>query len=77
MLSHISGLIAPAVLTPDKLSHVLPYPKIIMIMREPIARLWSDYRWFGKWRKHELTADDFHQVVSNAIDWWNRCLKVC
>ena len=70
------GLIEPAILTPEKIAHVLPNPKIIMILREPVARLWSDYRFFAKYRKHNVTADDFHNVVTNAINWWKKCVKV-
>ena len=66
-----SGLQLPAVLTPHKLRHVTPDVKIIVIMRDPVRRLLSDYKYFYRGRK---SSRDFHNKVVSAISWWRACV---
>ena len=64
------GLEKPRILTANKIHHVQPNAKIIIMMRRPEDRLWSDYNFFKESHK---TASDFHTKVVQGIDWWHRC----
>ena len=57
----------------DRLHHVIPNAKIIFMMREPVSRTFSDYRFISKERQD---ATDFHEKIVNAINWWKNCTKL-
>ena len=50
------------ILIPHKIHYVTPYARFIVIMRNPIYRLVSDYTFFT-WRKKEMDGQDFHDKV--------------
>ncbi|KAJ8317755.1 hypothetical protein KUTeg_005659 [Tegillarca granosa] len=60
----------PKYVIPDYVHHVIPKAKIIIILRNPTDRLFSDYLYFSKTNK---SANEFHQRVSLAIDTYNNC----
>lgn len=60
----------PKYVIPDYIHHVIPKSKIIIILRNPTDRLFSDYLYFSKTNK---SADEFHQRASVAIDTYNNC----
>ena len=70
------GYKEPKVLTPDKIAHVTQNAKIIFIMREPVSRLWSDYKFWLKNQKRKASPDEFHRLVTAAIKWWKKCVNV-
>ncbi|XP_041369103.1 carbohydrate sulfotransferase 15-like isoform X2 [Gigantopelta aegis] len=55
----------------DYIHHFLPNAKIIVILRDPTERLYSDYLYFQKSRK---SAEDFHLEVTKAINGFEACL---
>ena len=65
-------------LTPNKLHHVVPDAKIIMIMRNPVRRLLSDYNFYYPYEGPDvvLSAEHLHTSVVASIAWWNRCISV-
>ena len=65
------GLDEPKILTADRIHHFVPNAKAILLLRDPIARTLSDFRFFGGGSQ----ATRFHQVVVAGIKWWNTCLK--
>ena len=67
-----AGLQLPAVLTPHKLRHVTPDVKFIVILRDPVRRLLSDYKFF--YRTGKKSSEDFHNKVVRAIAWWHSCV---
>ena len=63
----------PEELLVNKLLHVQPNAKVIVAMRRPEDRLWSDYNFYKISNK---SAHDFHQQVVQAITWWKRCREL-
>ena len=63
------------VYTPHRIKHFIPHAKIILILRNPVERLISDFYFFVD-GSGKLNPDLFHTLVVNGIDWWNNCLKV-
>ncbi|XP_033738428.1 carbohydrate sulfotransferase 15-like [Pecten maximus] len=66
------GLKEPQVLTPDLVRHVNKNTKFIMIMRNPVERLYSDYYFM------RLAGDSslhFHNSVVASIAILNQCLR--
>ena len=71
---------------PAVLSRVLPNAKFLVLMRNPVTRLYSHYLWsctyiFGngisKWpdgMKHNV-SDYFHKAVVSSIGVFNQCLQ--
>ena len=65
-----SNLSEPQILVPHRIQAILPDSKIIFLLRNPIDRLMSDYNY----HKHgEKSAEDFHNQVMKAINWWDSC----
>ena len=62
----------PMVLTPHKLKHFLDCPKIIVLMRDPVERLFSDFRFFAEGKNG---SGYFHKLVVNGIEWWKQCIQ--
>ena len=58
---------------PDRLHYVTPNAKIIFILREPVSRTYSDYRYIFA---EDQSAADFHMKVSRAISWWKNCTAI-
>ena len=47
-----------------------------MIMQEPVARLWPDYRCISMQGNRNILANKFQTLVQNTLDWWNKCVEV-
>ena len=73
---------------PYLLQHLLPSTKILVIVRNPVDRLWSDYWYFcshfnwrvnGKYRipSHipNIASTIFHNLTIQAIQSFNTCIK--
>ncbi|KAK6186463.1 hypothetical protein SNE40_008498 [Patella caerulea] len=52
--------------------HFLPNAKIIIVLRDPVDRLWSDYLYFQKTSK---SAEDFHMNAAKAISFHINCTQ--
>ncbi|KAL8607105.1 hypothetical protein ACOMHN_008691 [Nucella lapillus] len=66
------GLQEPAVLTPHLMRHVYKDPKFIVILRNPVDRLYSDYIFLG----YGWTPESFRKDVPRALDMMDKCLMV-
>eukprot|EP00051_Salpingoeca_urceolata_P022439 m.365124 g.365124 ORF g.365124 m.365124 type:complete len:424 (-) comp19971_c0_seq12:125-1396(-) len=64
-------------LVSEALSMILPNAKLLLIMRDPVSRAWSSYRWGHCGRKSgtECSPQGFHRVVTEQIDGMNRCFQ--
>jgi N-acetylgalactosamine 4-sulfate 6-O-sulfotransferase len=68
------GLDVPKVLLPHIIYHVNPQTKFVIVVRNPIARLKSDYKFFFK--SKDKNGTDFHQKVVKAVEWWKKCTSL-
>ncbi|XP_070176634.1 carbohydrate sulfotransferase 15-like [Littorina saxatilis] len=66
------GLKEPVVLTPHLMKHMYRDPKFIVILRNPVDRLYSDYIFLG----YGFTPEKFRTDVPKAVDMMEKCLKV-
>ncbi|XP_078331635.1 carbohydrate sulfotransferase 15-like isoform X1 [Crassostrea virginica] len=60
----------PTVLTPHLIQHVLPDIKLILMLRDPVERLYSHYYHLG----YGATPEDFHVDVAASIRYLDQCL---
>ena len=56
-----------------KIRHVFPGTRLLVIIRDPIERLFSDYKYYAGSHGDVVTADDFHMRVTSAIRTWHNC----
>lgn len=63
----------PEYLTPHCIHHLTPKSKFILILRNPIERLYSDYLFL--FRKN-ISPESFHEGVMSALKLFNDCEKV-
>lgn len=68
------GLQEPKYLTPHDVHGLNNDVKLIVLMRNPVSRLYSHYNMFRS--KFNPSPDDFHTRVINSIQWWEKCLKI-
>lgn len=61
----------PPYLTQDFVHKIQPNAKIIIMLRDPTERLYSDYLYFKKANK---SAEDFHQKVMESVQLFKSCL---
>ncbi|MBN3324539.1 CHSTF sulfotransferase, partial [Atractosteus spatula] len=61
----------PPFLTQDFIHAVQPNAKFIIMLRDPVERLYSDYLYFGIANK---SAEDFHEKVSESLQLFEGCL---
>ncbi|XP_068183492.1 carbohydrate sulfotransferase 15-like isoform X2 [Antennarius striatus] len=61
----------PPFLAQDFIHTVQPNAKIIIILRDPVERLYSDYLYFQRGNK---STEDFHQRVVESVQWFQSCL---
>ncbi|XP_076460291.1 carbohydrate sulfotransferase 15-like isoform X2 [Babylonia areolata] len=66
------GLKEPVVLTPHLMKHLYRDPKFIIILRNPVDRLYSDYIFLG----YGWTPEKFRIDVPRAVDMMERCMQV-
>ena len=62
----------PSFLAPHRIKHFIEHPKIIVLMRNPIERLFSDFKYFAGGKNGSTY---FHTLVVNGIVWWENCTK--
>ncbi|KAK3729053.1 hypothetical protein RRG08_005426 [Elysia crispata] len=67
-----AGLSEPRFLTPHAMRHLYRDPKFIVMVRNPIDRLYSDYIFLG----YGFTAQKFARDVPVAISMLQECLSV-
>ncbi|KAK7469481.1 hypothetical protein BaRGS_00036502, partial [Batillaria attramentaria] len=70
LLPQNRGLREPAVLTPHLMKHVYRNPKFIVLMREPVERLYTAYIFFHP----DRNPHSFHRDVTTAIAMMDSCL---
>ena len=63
------------------IQHLLPHTKFVVLMRDPVERLYSDYLYFSTLHfkknpklKKTVSAEHFHLKVLQFVDWWRACL---
>ncbi|XP_038141300.1 carbohydrate sulfotransferase 15-like [Cyprinodon tularosa] len=64
--------IEPHFLAQDFIHSVQPGAKIIIMLRDPVERLYSDYLYFTLANK---SAEDFHQKVVDSVQLFQSCLS--
>uniref|UniRef100_A0A0B7A1Z4 Sulfotransferase domain-containing protein n=2 Tax=Arion vulgaris TaxID=1028688 RepID=A0A0B7A1Z4_9EUPU len=70
-ISQNRHLDVPAVITPHLMRHIYANPKFIIMFRDPIDRLYSDYFFVGL----GLTAQDFHNDIVASVDMLAKCVE--
>lgn len=66
------NLSEPVVLTPNLMKHVNPNVKLLVILRDPVDRLYSDYLFL---EIGTPTAQAFDNAVNTSIAYFNHCVK--
>ncbi|XP_053548579.1 carbohydrate sulfotransferase 15 [Bombina bombina] len=62
----------PPILIQDYIHAFQPNAKFIMILRDPVERLYSDYLYFAIANK---SAEDFHDKVNESLQMFGSCLQ--
>ena len=60
-------------MTAHVIRHILPCAKFIVLMRNPVERLYSDYLYFMKKTADQISPEHFHKRVTESVEWWNIC----
>jgi N-acetylgalactosamine 4-sulfate 6-O-sulfotransferase len=68
-----TNLSYPTILTHHRLFRFQPDAKILLILRDPAERLFSDYNFFV--HSKLKGPDQFHELVVNGIEWWTTCVS--
>ncbi|XP_051578613.1 carbohydrate sulfotransferase 15-like [Myxocyprinus asiaticus] len=63
--------VEPPFLVQDFIHAVQPDAKFIVMLRDPVERLYSDYLYFGMTNK---SVEDFHERVSESLQLFEACL---
>ncbi|XP_011683798.2 carbohydrate sulfotransferase 15 isoform X2 [Strongylocentrotus purpuratus] len=63
----------PKYVTADVINAAQPDAKLIVILRNPVDRLYSAYLYFN--RKNKVSVDRFHKAIVEVIDRFNTCLQ--
>ncbi|KAM6184608.1 carbohydrate sulfotransferase 15 [Rhynchocyon petersi] len=61
----------PPFLIQDFIHAFQPHAKLIIMLRDPVERLYSDYLYFASSNK---SADDFHEKVAEALQLFENCM---
>ncbi|XP_004681020.1 PREDICTED: carbohydrate sulfotransferase 15 [Condylura cristata] len=61
----------PPFLTQDFIHAFQPDARLIVMLRDPVERLYSDYLYFASSNK---SADDFHEKVTEALQLFENCV---
>ena len=59
----------------DFIKHLLPCSKFIVLIRDPVERLYSDFIYFLKRRPKYISAERFQEHVNASIEWWKNCTR--
>ena len=83
-----TGYDEATILTPHLIKHIIPDVKVIIILRNPTDRLFSDYNFFGTRSafsgpghpfplksKYTPSAEDFHNRVVYSTKWLTDCFQ--
>lgn len=65
------GYLEPLKTPVHDLMSVLPDVKLIVILRNPTTRFYSNFKMFRK----SGSPQTFHRYVLGSIEWWNNCLS--
>ena len=71
-----AGLNEPRYLTPHDIKPVLPSVKFIVLMRNPVSRLYSHYNMWSPYRGFKVGPQDFHTRVVPSLQWWRNCTAI-
>ena len=63
--------------TPAQLIHrIIPQAKFLIIFRDPVRRLWSDYLYFHKRKPTDhANSDKFHNMAVRSLQHYRNCFK--
>ncbi|OWF40119.1 carbohydrate sulfotransferase 15-like [Mizuhopecten yessoensis] len=62
----------PSILTPHLIKHVNPGVKLILVLRDPTERLYSDYLFL---KSGVQTPSGFHAAVHQSLRYFNNCTQ--
>ena len=62
-------------MTAHVIRHILPCAKFVVLMRDPVERLYSDYIYFMKKTPELISAEHFHKKVTESVEWWHSCKR--
>ncbi|ESO98180.1 hypothetical protein LOTGIDRAFT_114620, partial [Lottia gigantea] len=65
----------PCFTNADYIKHLNPSAKIIISLRDPVERLYSDYLAQSVWLKYTPQVEDFNKMVFELIYNFKNCLK--
>nr|KAI8768830.1 carbohydrate sulfotransferase 15-like [Biomphalaria glabrata] len=65
------GMTVPKFTNAHHVYAVIPQARIIIILRNPIDRLYSDFLYF---QRSDKSPEDFHQAAENGIQLLNECI---
>ena len=66
----------PAHNTWSLIRHVNPQMKFIVMMRDPVERLYSDYVYFSTvGQSNRISPQHFHEEVLKQEAWWHACVE--
>ena len=63
----------PTILTAHLIHQQLPDAKCVVIVRNPVKRIYSDYLYFHK--RSYKGAEAFHEAAQKAVDKFNGCMR--
>ena len=63
----------PGILIAHMIHKQIPHAKCVVIVRNPVKRLYSDYLYFKK--KEDKSPEKFHEIAKQAVDTFNDCLQ--
>ena len=65
----------PEILIPHLIYHLNPQTKLILLLRDPVERLYSAYKYFSSKPKcvYKPTPEDFHERVKYSTRWLAQC----
>ena len=63
----------PTILTAHLIHKQIPQAKWVVIVRNPVKRLYSDYLYFKK--RHQKSRKEFHEITKQMVNKFNDCLQ--
>ncbi|XP_052086263.1 carbohydrate sulfotransferase 15-like isoform X1 [Mytilus californianus] len=65
----------PVYITPNLIYHLNPNIKLILVIRDPVERLYSHYIHKKLGNKIHPSAKEFHEDVQHAVSTFSKCIK--